>query len=226
MQLAIINPNTEFAHVRWSAAFIAITLLLSAGAMAKSGAAAGLNGCPEGTYSAVNSPDGTTLSILFDNFSIATDASSASAPNRKSCSIQVPLKLPDGYTLGLYKVDYRGFSHLLPRQNSELFVDYVFGTANKSRNFHRKIKGASDGDFLFTETIGAGLMKRIGCEAREQLHKCQTDSYGCPSHLVRATHFTVPLHDPLRVGTLAGILAAVAAHHGLSRDHLIVRLFE
>lgn len=39
-------------------------------------------------------------------------------------------------------------------------------------------------------------------------------------------HITVPLHDPLRVGTLAGILAAVAAHHGLSRDHLIAFLFE
>lgn len=38
-------------------------------------------------------------------------------------------------------------------------------------------------------------------------------------------HLTVPLHDPLRVGTLAAILADVAAHHRLTRDALIARLF-
>ena len=38
-------------------------------------------------------------------------------------------------------------------------------------------------------------------------------------------HVTVPRHDPLRVGTLAAILDAVAAHHGLSRDALLDRLF-
>jgi len=38
-------------------------------------------------------------------------------------------------------------------------------------------------------------------------------------------HVTVPRHDPLRVGTLAAVLDAVAAHHGLSRDKLLDRLF-
>jgi predicted RNA binding protein YcfA (HicA-like mRNA interferase family) len=34
-------------------------------------------------------------------------------------------------------------------------------------------------------------------------------------------HITVPLHDPLRAGTLAGILGEVARHHQLDRDALI-----
>lgn len=38
-------------------------------------------------------------------------------------------------------------------------------------------------------------------------------------------HLTVPLHDPLRVGTLAAILADVAAHHGVTRDTLVAKLF-
>lgn len=33
-------------------------------------------------------------------------------------------------------------------------------------------------------------------------------------------HVTIPLHDPLRIGTLAAILAAVAEAHDLSRDEL------
>lgn len=39
-------------------------------------------------------------------------------------------------------------------------------------------------------------------------------------------HLTIPLHDPLRVGTLAAILADIAAHHGITRDVLIARLFD
>jgi predicted RNA binding protein YcfA (HicA-like mRNA interferase family) len=38
-------------------------------------------------------------------------------------------------------------------------------------------------------------------------------------------HVTIPLHDPLKVGTLAAILADVAAHQEISRDELLGRLF-
>ena len=36
---------------------------------------------------------------------------------------------------------------------------------------------------------------------------------------------TIPNHSPLRVGTLAAILADIAAHHQLSREQLLDRLF-
>ena len=39
-------------------------------------------------------------------------------------------------------------------------------------------------------------------------------------------HVTIPLHDPLRVGTLAAILADIAGHQKTSRDELLDRLFE
>jgi len=38
-------------------------------------------------------------------------------------------------------------------------------------------------------------------------------------------HITIPRHDPLRVGTLAAILADVAAHFETSREELVERLF-
>jgi predicted RNA binding protein YcfA (HicA-like mRNA interferase family) len=39
-------------------------------------------------------------------------------------------------------------------------------------------------------------------------------------------HLTVPLHNPIRPGTLATILADVARHHSLSRSELIEKLFD
>ncbi len=38
-------------------------------------------------------------------------------------------------------------------------------------------------------------------------------------------HITIPRHQPLRIGTAAGILAAVAEHFSLSREQLLERLF-
>ena len=41
----------------------------------------------------------------------------------------------------------------------------------------------------------------------------------------RQHHVTIPNHDHLRIGTLAAIVADIAAHNGLSREALIERLF-
>ena len=38
-------------------------------------------------------------------------------------------------------------------------------------------------------------------------------------------HLTIPNHDPLRLGTLSGILKAVADHAGMSKDEVAEKLF-
>jgi len=38
-------------------------------------------------------------------------------------------------------------------------------------------------------------------------------------------HLTIPQHDALRIGTLAGILTDVAEHAAISRDDVTIRLF-
>jgi len=37
-------------------------------------------------------------------------------------------------------------------------------------------------------------------------------------------HITIPNHDPIRIGTFAGIIDDIAAHHGLSRAEILLRL--
>ena len=38
-------------------------------------------------------------------------------------------------------------------------------------------------------------------------------------------HVTIPRHDPIKIGTLAGILQDVADHFGSSREDLLTKLF-
>lgn len=37
-------------------------------------------------------------------------------------------------------------------------------------------------------------------------------------------HITIPAHDPIKIGTLAGILGDIARHHEISRDELLSTL--
>ncbi|MBP9226303.1 MAG: hypothetical protein KBF76_20720 [Verrucomicrobiales bacterium] len=39
-------------------------------------------------------------------------------------------------------------------------------------------------------------------------------------------HLTIPRHNPLRVGTLGGILTDVATHFTTSRDDIAARIFD
>jgi hypothetical protein len=130
------------------------TLLASAPQQASAAPA-----CPAGSYSVVQSPDGSSLSILFDGFIAAPPQ------GRADCLLTIPLDLPAGMNLGVYRVDYRGFASLARREEAELVVDYNLGPTDNGRVFRRKLKGAIQDDFAFTEPIGRGLMKRVGCGA-------------------------------------------------------------
>ncbi len=72
---------------------------------------------------------------------------------------------------------------------------------------------------------GADLIKRLNrmgyTVTRQTGSHLRLTSTKCSEH-----HITIPNHDPLRLGTLAAILASVAAHHGITRDELIQRLFD
>jgi predicted RNA binding protein YcfA (HicA-like mRNA interferase family) len=71
---------------------------------------------------------------------------------------------------------------------------------------------------------GAELVRRLS-----KLGYRQTRQSGSHVRLTcdvpRQHHVTVPLHDPLRIGTLAAILADISEVHGLERDALLERLF-
>jgi type 1 fimbria pilin len=59
------------------------------------------NGCPSNSTSHAITPDGTTLSILFDKY--------IAEPGNKSCNIAIPVHVPNGFQVSTLKADFRGF---------------------------------------------------------------------------------------------------------------------
>ncbi|HRK26343.1 MAG TPA: type II toxin-antitoxin system HicA family toxin [Chitinophagales bacterium] len=67
----------------------------------------------------------------------------------------------------------------------------------------------------------AQLLARLGYFATRQ-----TGSHLRLSTEVKGQHhITIPLHNPISIGTLSNILSDIALHHQLTKDELIILLF-
>ena len=107
---------------------LALCLLGSAAAFPAQAMAA--NGCADGTFSSVTSPDGNATSLLFDDFSATAGNSAGRGRARSTCRVEVPVTQPGGFSV--YGVDYRGFvateagqtATIITRQNGEQVMRY------------------------------------------------------------------------------------------------------
>ena len=76
----------------------------------------GGSGCPAGSASTTISPDGQELSVLFDKF--------IARQGRKNCALTIPVRVPQGFQVSIYTMDYRGY--VAPRTTGKLTTDYFF----------------------------------------------------------------------------------------------------
>jgi hypothetical protein len=85
------------------------------------------NGCPQGSASAVISPGGSAISILFDRFAIdGRRGGNQWDLMRKNCRFHIPVAVTPGYTLEAVQVDYRGFANV---QNNNRAVIITTGAS-------------------------------------------------------------------------------------------------
>ncbi len=74
------------------------------------------------------------------------------------------------------------------------------------------------------DLTGAELVKKLSKLGYHQTR--QTGSHvRLTCEVPHQHHVTIPLHDPLRIGTLSAILADVAEAQKIERDELLVKLF-
>ena len=90
-----------------SPVYLTVNLFAFAVFNAATGPAYAANGCAEGTFSSVHSPDGNATSVLFDDFSATAGGASGTARATSTCNLSVPVTNPAGFSV--YQVDYRGF---------------------------------------------------------------------------------------------------------------------
>jgi len=72
-------------------------------------------GCERTAADAATTPDGKTLSILFDNYKVEIGQGSENpqlTSLKRNCRVLIDVDVPTGYQFGLSQTDYRGFAAL------------------------------------------------------------------------------------------------------------------
>jgi hypothetical protein len=124
----------------------------------------GGTGCPAGTVSATLSPDARQLSLIFDEYLVEAGGSTGLAFDRKSCNIAIPVHVPQGYSVSVFKIDYRGYNNLPVGAASQFNVEYFFA-GMRGPTFRRSFSGRLDHDYLISNELTADAAVWSACGA-------------------------------------------------------------
>ncbi|MBF0297129.1 MAG: DUF4360 domain-containing protein [Oligoflexia bacterium] len=116
------------------------------------------NGCPAGSASITLSPDRKSLSILFDQYVANAGGSTGKSLDRKTCNLAVPVHVPQGYSISVFKVDYRGYVNVPVGGNGNFNVEYFFAGVRGPRAV-KTFQGGYDSEYtLSNDLIGRALV--------------------------------------------------------------------
>jgi len=150
------------------AAFVASTLVATSGAYADSiklgEPGYGGNGCPAGTASTILSPDQKSLSILFDQYAVEAGGATNKALDRKSCNIAIPVHIPQGLSVSVLAIDYRGFNAIPSGAKTTFNVEYFFAGIH-GPTFTKVFNGPVSADYLIHNQLTAQALVWSACGA-------------------------------------------------------------
>lgn len=123
----------------------------------------GGNGCPAGTASATLSPDAKSLSLIFDSFIVEAGGAERNMM-RKTCNIAIPVHIPQGFSVSVVSVDYRGYVSLPPQASARMTAEY-FLAGSRGPRFDKQFIGRTDTDYLFTNSLDINAQVWSPCGA-------------------------------------------------------------
>jgi hypothetical protein len=123
----------------------------------------GGTGCPAGTVSVTLSPDTKSLSLLFDQYQVAVGGQTGKYFDRKSCNIAISVHVPQGMSVSVLKIDFRGFNQLPQSASSQFNVEYFFADT-RGPSFTRRFRGPIAEDYLINNSLAVKAIVWSGCE--------------------------------------------------------------
>jgi hypothetical protein len=123
----------------------------------------GGTGCPAGSASAALSDDAKSLTLIFDQFQVEAGGANRGI-ERKNCSVAIPVHVPQGMSVSIIDVDYRGYVSLPQGATARMTAEY-FLAGYLGPRFDKSFLGKTDSDYTFSNKIGVEAMVWSACGA-------------------------------------------------------------
>ena len=111
---------------------------------------AGGTGCPAGSYSAQISPDGRSLSLIFDEYVARAD--NGRHIDRKSCGIAIPISVPEGYSVAIATVGLEGWASLSSHARAVVSLETFF-SGSRGPHVTKTLRGPFDRSFEINDEL-------------------------------------------------------------------------
>jgi hypothetical protein len=123
----------------------------------------GGNGCPAGTASVTLSQDAKSLSLIFDQFIVEAGGAFRTL-ERKSCNVAIPVHIPQGFSVSVVNVDYRGYVSLPAQASARMTAEY-FLAGSVGPKFDKMFLGKTDTDYQFSNVLNINAQVWSACGA-------------------------------------------------------------
>lgn len=122
----------------------------------------GGSGCPSNSVSATLSPDSKALSLLFDSYFVEAGGETGKSFDRRTCNVAIPVHVPQGRSVSIIAVDYRGYNQLARGARSQFNVEYFFA-GSSGPTYAKTFSGPIDRDYLITNQLVADTLVWSAC---------------------------------------------------------------
>ncbi len=122
----------------------------------------GGTGCPAGSAAVALAPDAKSMSILFDKFVVEAGGRTGKQLDRKTCNVAVPVHIPQGYSVSIFQIDYRGFNSLPYGAYSKFNVEYFFA-GTRGPDYEKQFNGRLEDEYMIRNAIAASSVSWSNC---------------------------------------------------------------
>lgn len=124
----------------------------------------GGSGCPGGSASLTLSRGQKALHLLFKQYRVTVGGATGKSFDRKTCNLAIPLHVPQGKSVSILSVDYRGFNRLALGARAQFNAEYFFA-GGRGPTFAKTFEGPLNKAHVISNKLAASSLVWSGCGA-------------------------------------------------------------
>jgi hypothetical protein len=110
-------------------------------------------GCPAGTVAGSISTDLTAFNLIFDSFVAEAGPGVPMLQSRKNCQLNVHMHIPQGWSLTVNTVDFRGYAQLADKVVGTQRSTYYFGGSLQQVSAETILTGELEEDYVIRDVV-------------------------------------------------------------------------
>jgi hypothetical protein len=128
------------------------------------------SGCRPGTAAVAVSPDNKAFTVTYSEYGAYTGPGYKLPDARRNCQLNLRVRVPSGFTYAVASADYRGYAALAKGSSAIQKANYYFQGSSQNGSQEHNIKGAKEGDWIFSDEVPVDAIVYKPCGVERNLN--------------------------------------------------------